>query len=76
MFALGGNLDVLEHQRLMRQTLRYLSDGQRDTAMRIIENWVQWLTGEAEATTEKAWFMPKFMNDRNEHSGRLKPVLV
>jgi hypothetical protein len=59
MFPLGGNIDVLAHHKKLREVIGQLDRGDYAQAIRVIEGRVQQLTSEAEASIEKAWFLPK-----------------
>ena len=62
-FPTGGGSDLLLHHAAMRTCIKNLEQGQRDEARRRAEVWVNRLTGEAETSLERSWFMPKVWTD-------------
>ncbi len=58
-FPYGGGNDLLYHHAMMKTCIKKIAQGQRDEAKRRAETWVNRLSGEAETTLERAWFMPK-----------------
>ena len=58
-FPTSGGNDLLLHHAMIKKCIKKIAEGQRDEAARIAETWVSRLTGEAETTLDRAWFMPK-----------------
>ena len=62
-FPHGGGIDLLQHHAAMSGCIRKIDQGQREEARKIAAMWVNRLTGEAEASLELAWFLPKVWTD-------------